>query len=109
MIIGQLDDLQGSSKSRALNLAISCFIFHLDKDYPLVPNYEVADVFWVPLSNLTDPTNQTVYMTEYRPEPFPATRLNQGNPSQTKILWGLTYRFVQHFLEVLGVKSNAVK
>ena len=109
MILGQLDDLQGSSRSRALNLAISCFVFHLDKDFQLVPNYEVADAFWVPLNILADPANQTLYKTEYRSEPFPATALGQGNAGQTRILWGLTYRFVQHFLEVSGVKKGLVK
>jgi len=101
MIIGRLDDLQGSNRNRALNLAISCFVFQLEGNVPITPNYEVADVFWVPLRTLNDPANHFHYQTAHRPEPFPATRLGQGHNGQQRVLWGLTYRFIQRFFEVV--------
>lgn len=101
MIIGRLDDLQGSNRNRALNLAISCFVFHLEDNVPVAPNYEVAEVFWVPLGALNDPKNHFHYQTSHRPEPFPATRLGQGDNGQQRVLWGLTYRFIQRFFEVV--------
>ena len=101
MIIGRLDDLQGSNRNRALNLAISCFVFKLENNVRVTPNYEVADAFWVPLSSLNDPENHFRYQTAHRSDPFPATRLGPGNKGQQRVVWGLTYRFVQRFIEVV--------
>ncbi|MGI9319688.1 MAG: NUDIX hydrolase [bacterium] len=105
MIIGRLDDLQGSSRNRSLNLAISCFVFRIEQEISLVPNYEVADVFWTPLGVLQNPVNRFAYHTEYRTEPFPAIRLGQGSSGQQRVLWGLTYRFIQCFFDVLEIES----
>jgi 8-oxo-dGTP pyrophosphatase MutT (NUDIX family) len=59
---------------------------------------EVADVFSVSLSDLSDPANRTIY--DLRREgllwKFPA--INCGG----RILWGLTYRLTVNLLEMIG-------
>lgn len=96
MQIGRLSDQQGSNRNRRLDLLISCFVFECVGDPELVPNYEVADAFWMPLATLTDENNAFEYQTRYREEPFPAVRLDAD-----RILWGLTWRFVAELLEIL--------
>lgn len=105
MIIGRLDDQQGSNRNRALNLAISCFIFRLEHDPRLVLNYEVAEAFWTPLNALTNPVNHFFYQTQHRLEPFSAIRLGHGSNGQNRVLWGLTYRFVQRLLEIVQTNT----
>ncbi len=98
--VGRIDDLQGSNRGGSLNLAISCFIYHLDHEPSPKPNYEVADIFWSPLSLLRDESRQLQYLTRFRESPYPGIHLGHARTGADRILWGLTYRFVQRFLEV---------
>lgn len=100
--IGRLDDLQGSSRSRSMNLMIACFVYRLDAEPVPVPNYEVAEVFWVPMAMLRDPARRIRYQTEFRDEPYPAVHLGHGRNGADRILWGLTYRFVEGFLGIVS-------
>ena len=103
--IGRLDDLQGSSRSQAMNLMIACYVYRLDAAPVPVPNYEVAEVFWTPLSQLRDTSRQIHYQTRFRDEPYPAVHLGHGRDGADRILWGLTYRFVQGFLKIIAADS----
>ena len=77
-------------------LTISCLVFAMHSPQPLSWNYEVASAFWEPLEHLRNPVNRIEHETVYRARPYPAVRLGNG-----KVLWGLTYRFVQNLLEVI--------
>ena len=98
--IGRLDDLQGSSHNRPINLMIGCFVYRLDSAPVTVPNYEVADIFWAPLALLRDESRRMDYLTPFREEPYPGIHLGPARHGADRILWGLTYRFVQNFLGI---------
>jgi 8-oxo-dGTP pyrophosphatase MutT (NUDIX family) len=100
--IGRIDDLQGSSRSQSMNLAISCFVYRLDHEPVPVPNYEVAEVFWIPLVMLRDQSRQIQYLTRFRQEPYPAVHLGSASSGSDRILWGLTHRFIRRFLEIIS-------
>ena len=95
--LGRLDDQAGSNRNRRLDLVIACFVYRLEGEPVFEPNYEVADAFWCSLEKLKDPANTFDYLTTYRTEPFPAVRLDDR-----RVLWGLTWRFVQQLLERTG-------
>ncbi len=99
--LGRLNDLQGRNNNREIDLVISCFVFRIDQDQVLSPNYEVAEAFWVPLSTVTDKSNYFEYQTNYRAEPYPAIQLGPGTVGQDRVLWGLTFRFVNGFLDLV--------
>ena len=99
--VGRLDDLQGSSRSQSMNLVISCFVYQLDHEPMPLPNYEVAEVFWTPLSMLQDQSRRIQYQTRFRETPFPAIHLGHARSGKDRILWGLTYRFIEQFLEII--------
>ncbi len=101
-VLGRLDDLQGRNNNKNIDLIISCLVFQADYDQLLVPNYEVAEAFWIPLSWLSNPSNHFHYDTEYRLEPYPAIHLGTGATGQPRVLWGLTYRFVSSFLDLIA-------
>lgn len=98
--IGRLDDLQGSSRSRSMNLMIGCFVYRLDAEPVAVPNVEVAEIFWIPLALLRDETRRMSYPTPFREEPYPAIHLGRAHDGPDRILWGLTYRFVRGFQDI---------
>ena len=96
VLIGRIDDQQGRNNYQKIPLVINCFVFDLQIRSNAVNNYEVGDSFWVPLEYLTDENNKISYQTDYSPEPYPGIHL--GND---RVLWGLTYRFVERFLTII--------
>ena len=100
-LLGQLDDQQGKNNFRQIPLIISCLVFELSEHQQVVANNEVADMLWVDLSHLLDGANKIDYMTSYSEQPYPGLVLPGG-----AVLWGLTYRFVRRFLELIKNTSS---
>ena len=96
-----LMDQQGSNRGGAIDLLIRCFVFEVSEHVRPVPNYEVAEVFWMPLTQLMDPDNHLTFQPAITNAPAKGVDLGPGTLGQTRILWGLTYRFVQQFFAVL--------
>ncbi len=61
----------------------------------------MVTAFWVPLTDLLDPARHLETTVRFGREPLvrPAIRLL---PPGRRVLWGLTYRLVQQFLELMG-------
>jgi 8-oxo-dGTP pyrophosphatase MutT (NUDIX family) len=100
--VGRLDDLRGRHSGRTLRMVISCFVFTVDDFGTLRMNSEVQDVVRVPLSRLTDHKNLVQVSasgTEKRLHPG-----IQVSACGEKVVWGLTYRFLSGFLNLLGHK-----
>jgi 8-oxo-dGTP pyrophosphatase MutT (NUDIX family) len=98
-LIGQLDDspgLPGTSRE----LVVSAFVFHMAEPQPLVPNYEVRETFWFPVESLLD---SSLHIDHPSPRGagtrFPGILV--GEPGR-HVVWGLTYRFLERFLKVIG-------
>jgi 8-oxo-dGTP pyrophosphatase MutT (NUDIX family) len=72
--------------------------------YALRPNQaEVASVFGVPLSWLSDPVNLEI--RRYRPSPTAASfRVHHYQPYQGEVIWGATARIILNLLEHLGAE-----
>lgn len=100
MRLGRLDDLDGG-RLRPHELSVSPFVFFHPEPGELILNYEVDDVVWVPLGFMADPANISIY--HYPPDPsnrpFPSFAVGPGYH-----IWGMTYRMVTQFMELLGVK-----
>lgn len=97
--LGRLDDLEGRPSGHAVDLVISAFVYRVDQPGPLRANREVEDALWVPLSRLIDPVHHVDY--EYRLAPgatWPGIVV--GHPER-HVVWGLTYRFVERFFELM--------
>ncbi|MCY3768476.1 MAG: CoA pyrophosphatase [Gammaproteobacteria bacterium] len=94
--LGRLDDQQGRNNHREIPLSISCFIFHVDSGEISINHHEVGDSFWVSLDHLLDPGHRILYDTPYSSDPYPGIQFPCG-----RVLWGLTFRFVERFLEVI--------
>ncbi len=96
-LLCRLDDQQGRNNYNRIPLIISCLVFDLGlSSQAAVHNQEVGDSIWVEVSHLFDANNRFDYLTSYAPDPYPAVQLPEG-----KVLWGLTFRFVQAFLNVV--------
>lgn len=95
--LGRLSDIVGAN----LPVRVSCCLFGVDRTgYRPVLNDEVRDLFWVTLADLRDPERHVQTTVAFGEKRFdvPAIRL----PVDDKpLLWGITYRLVMQFLDVL--------
>lgn len=101
-LLGRLADITGAH----LPVRVSCFVYGLVGPAPLNPGDEISAVFWVPFAALCDPERHIEASVSLAGTALlrPAIRILE--PGQT-VLWGITYRLVSQFLEVLGSPLSA--
>ena len=95
--LGRLDDLAGAH----LPVVISCFVYETGQVDTLSLSEEVAEVFWVPLQTLIDPRRHRLTTVLFRGERLQRPAIDLRGPGRT-VLWGITYRLVCQFLQILG-------
>jgi 8-oxo-dGTP pyrophosphatase MutT (NUDIX family) len=101
-LLGQLDDLEGRHAGRPVGLAISAFVYGVPDPPHLAPNdQEVESAFWVPLDQLLARERHVDYRFRHELGAFtmPGIRVGHAEPH---VVWGLTYRFLETFFELLG-------
>ena len=106
-LIGRLDDQAGQRAGQGRRLRIAAFVYEVDADTgnDLVVNYEVAEAFWVPLAWFEERSR----VIDYRHPPYPEVSFPGvvvGDPDR-HIVWGLTFRFLAAFFEILGRRFAA--
>lgn len=96
--LGRLSDVLGSAES----IRVSAFVYSIEGDPVLTPNYEVREAFWSPFSHFTDPARQEWREFEYQNQKarLPAIRLLED--PRAPVLWGITYKFLDHLMEAIG-------
>jgi 8-oxo-dGTP pyrophosphatase MutT (NUDIX family) len=102
--LGQLRDIFGAN----LPVRVSCCLFGIDRPVPVPTlNDEVSDLFWMRLSDLLDRERhlRTVVSFDDRTLEVPAIRLSGEH---RPVLWGITYRLLMDFLELLGSTDSGV-
>jgi 8-oxo-dGTP pyrophosphatase MutT (NUDIX family) len=93
--LGLLDQVSPRSPFAHV-VIVQPYVFLLPKRPPLMLSAEVAEAFWVELSELRDPAIQREMQIDLRGQhlTFPAYHLPQG------IVWGLTERILTPLLEL---------
>lgn len=95
--LGQLDDLAPTSPVLP-PILVRPFVFAIPGQVTLSPNREVADAFWLPLSELTRP--DVLRPTEHRRHGtlvrMAGYHLEQGT------VWGMTERILTPFLDLVA-------
>ncbi len=101
LYLGRLSDISGAH----LPVRVSCFAYAVRDSGPLTLSEEVSDAFWVNLDELFDPARHGEFTVRFDGKTLvrPAIRLSQpGKP----LLWGITYRLVMQFREILPALGN---
>ncbi len=98
-VFGRLDDMQGHRAAGHAGIVISAFVYHVPDPPQLVLNHEVRKAFWFPLRELRDPGRHVEYRRAGLAARFPGILV--GEPER-HVVWGLTYRFLEHFFQVVG-------
>ena len=106
-LVGRLDDQTGQRAGQGRQLRIAAFVYELaaGTGNDLILNYEVAEALWVPLAWFEDPAR----VIDYRHPPYPEVSFPGvivGDPER-HIVWGLTFRFLAAFFEILDRRFPA--
>lgn len=97
--LGRLTELQAMARGRPISMTVSPFVYLASPEVSPTPDpMEVQDTIWVPLSFMQQ---QGVERIVSRPMPdgssIQAPALEYGG----KTIWGLTYRMLRGFLELI--------
>jgi 8-oxo-dGTP pyrophosphatase MutT (NUDIX family) len=95
--LGQLDDVVGGDGQ----VWVSGYVYAIDGPVTLSINHEVAAAGWVRVARLSEPERQGINTFRYqdRDIEMPAIRVFDDDSPH---LWGMTYRFVEGFMRVIG-------
>jgi len=98
-LLGQLDEVQASSGGKALDLAITPFVFRWQGADRIEISEELASAHWIALSALDDPVARATLPVSHQGRllDFPCLRVDG------QVVWGLTYRMLVDLGERLGV------
>jgi len=95
--LGRLSDRTGAY----IPILVSCFIYLLEEDGPLhLLQEEVQDAFWVPLSDLTDPSRRGEKSVRFAGQSMLRPGITLPHPGEP-VLWGLTYLLLTDFITLL--------
>lgn len=96
--LGAADQQRANPKGRELDMLIEPHIYALDTLPQLDLNYEVAAVVWANMGTLM---LNSLHDTEVKPMAGTPTTFNGYRLSPEYFVWGLTYRMLKAFFEVI--------
>lgn len=99
--IGRLSDVNARPHKGALGMAVSPFVFRLDREVSFEPNYEVAEVVWVPLEFLLNSANREEMIWNYKRMKIPMPcYFYEG-----RRIWGLSLMMLDELMDVVDGQS----
>jgi len=95
--LGRMSDIVGAN----LPVRVSCFAYAAMSTaiHPVV-NREVRDVFWARLSDIRDPERHRMVTVGFSGRSLEVPAIILPQPDKP-VLWGITYRLVMQFLEII--------
>lgn len=102
--LGRLDDLYGAT----LPILISCFVYQLRTASVLQTNHEIADTFWLPMSELLNPHRHHQATFNYRGQVITHPAVDLLGLDRT-VLWGITYRLLRSFYDLFDISFGKGK
>lgn len=101
--IGRLSELHANPHRGPFGMAVSPFVFRLDREVTFTPNHEVAEVVWVPLEFLLDKENQSEMIWRFRGTKVPMPCYWY----EGYCIWGLSLMMLAELLDLIeGGKSR---
>lgn len=97
LCIGRLSDLHARPHRGPFGMAVSPFVFRLDREVTFTPNYEVAEVIWVPLEFLLDEANQQEMTWSYKGVEMPVPCYWY----EGRCIWGLSLMMLGELLDLV--------
>jgi len=97
LCIGRLSEINARPQKGAFGMAVSPFVFRLDRQVSFTPNYEVAEVVWVPLEFLLNTDNREQMNWQFKGAEFPMPCYFY----QDKRIWGLSLMMLDELMDLV--------
>jgi 8-oxo-dGTP pyrophosphatase MutT (NUDIX family) len=94
--LGRLSDISGAH----LPVLVSCFVYGVRDHLPFVFSHEISDAFWISIAGLTSPERHVMARVRFDGKILDRPSILLPQPGKP-VLWGITYRLVIEFLELL--------
>jgi len=95
--IGRLSEIMTHFRWGRRAMVISPYVFRLDREVEFTPNYEVAEIVWVPMAFLMDPANRERMTWKRNGMEIPLTcYMYRG-----RRIWGLSLMMLNELLKIL--------
>jgi 8-oxo-dGTP pyrophosphatase MutT (NUDIX family) len=105
LCIGRLSEINARPQRGSLGMAVSPFVFRLNRDVQLTPNYEVAEVVWVPLEFLLNTENREKMVWKFKGAEFPMPcYLFEG-----RRIWGLSLMMLDELMDLIKGRKRSRK
>ena len=82
-------------------MAVSPFVFRLEREVRFTPNYEVAEVVWVPLEFLLDTDNREKMVWQYKGVEIPMSCYMY----EDRRIWGLSLVMLDELMDLVEGKN----
>ncbi|MEH6582621.1 MAG: CoA pyrophosphatase [Halioglobus sp.] len=103
--IGRLSEINARPQRGTFGMAVSPFVFRLDREVSFTPNYEVAEVVWVPLEFLMNTDNREEMTWEFKGAKFPMPcYFYEG-----RRIWGLSLMMLDELMDLVEGRSKKRK
>jgi 8-oxo-dGTP pyrophosphatase MutT (NUDIX family) len=100
--LGRMAELQAMARGRPISMTVAPFVYLISPEAMPEPDpVEVQDTIWVPLEFMQQ---NEVESLVHRPMPDGATIEVPALVYGGKTIWGLTYRMLRGFLELIAEK-----
>ena len=99
--IGRLTDLNARPHRGTFGMAVSPFVFRLEREVRFTPNYEVAEVVWVPLEFLLDTDNREKMVWQYKGVEIPMSCYMY----EDRRIWGLSLVMLDELMDLVEGKN----
>ena len=96
--VGRIDDLSGRTHA----VLVSAFVYAMRGRPSIELSHEVADTRWMPLAEIVGADAQVWREFEYRGGKIELPGIRVFDDDRAPVLWGLTYRFLEVFMRVVG-------
>lgn len=100
--IGRLSDINARPHKGAFGMAVSPFVFRLEREVTFDANYEVAEVVWVPLEFLLDTDNREEMVWEFKGAKIPLPCYFYEN----RRIWGLSLMMLDELMDLVEGKNS---
>jgi len=95
--IGRLSDINARPHKGAFGMAVSPFVFRLEREVSYTPNYEVAEVVWVPLEFLLNTDNREKMVWEFKGASISMPCYFFGE----RRIWGLSLMMLDELMDLV--------
>jgi 8-oxo-dGTP pyrophosphatase MutT (NUDIX family) len=96
--IGRLSEVNALSRVRGFGMAVTPYVFTLKREVTFSPNYEVAEVVWVPLSFLRERANREIMKWKLKGMEIPLPAYYY----EGRRIWGLSLNMLDELLKLIG-------